>query len=87
MAHPYLQLHAPPRRGRAADTLRLLVALGLRRAGMRLDALARRLEACRPAAPRSLQGAVEFHADAGAPEGALYVDGRLVGWLEGVNRL
>lgn len=30
---------------------------------------------------------LEFHAEAGAPEGALYVDGRLVGWLSGVTRL
>jgi hypothetical protein len=30
---------------------------------------------------------VEFHAEAGAPEGALYVDGQLVGWLPGVSRL
>ena len=30
---------------------------------------------------------LEFHAEAGAPEGALYVDGRLVGWLPGVRRL
>jgi hypothetical protein len=29
----------------------------------------------------------EYHAEAGAPEGALYVDGRLVGWLSGVRRL
>lgn len=29
----------------------------------------------------------EFHAEAGAPEGALYVDGRLVGHLIGVTRL
>ena len=29
----------------------------------------------------------EFHAEAGAPEGALYVDGRFVGWLSGVSRL
>jgi len=29
----------------------------------------------------------EFHAEAGAPEGALYVDGRLVGWISGVSRL
>lgn len=29
----------------------------------------------------------EFHAEAGAPEGALYVDGCLVGWLPGVSRL
>lgn len=30
---------------------------------------------------------VEFHAEANAPEGALYVDGRLVGRLPGVTRL
>jgi hypothetical protein len=30
---------------------------------------------------------VEFHAEAGAPEGALYVDGELVGRLPGVTRL
>ena len=29
---------------------------------------------------------VEFHAEAGAPEGALYIDGELVGYLE-VRRL
>jgi hypothetical protein len=29
----------------------------------------------------------EFHAEAGAPEGALYVDGELVGRLHGVHRL
>lgn len=30
---------------------------------------------------------LEFHAEAGAPEGALYVDGKLVGYLPGVSRL
>ena len=30
---------------------------------------------------------IEFHAEAGAPEGALYVDGRLIGYLPGVARL
>ncbi len=30
---------------------------------------------------------VEFHAEAGAPEGALYIDGLLVGHLAGVSRL
>lgn len=37
---------------------------------------ARRAAAARPALPR-----VEFHAEAGAPEGALFVDGHLVGHL------
>jgi hypothetical protein len=30
---------------------------------------------------------LEFHAEAGAPEGALYVNGQLVGQLAGVTRL
>lgn len=30
---------------------------------------------------------LEFYAEAGAPEGALYVDGELVGTLVGVSRL
>jgi hypothetical protein len=30
---------------------------------------------------------VEFHAEAGALEGALYVDGQLVALLPGVSRL
>ncbi len=30
---------------------------------------------------------IEYYAEAGAPEGALYVDGRLIGWLAGVRRL
>lgn len=30
---------------------------------------------------------LEFYAEAGAPEGALYLEGQLVGWLQGVKRL
>jgi hypothetical protein len=30
---------------------------------------------------------LEFYAEAGAPEGALYVDGHLIGFLPGVKRL
>lgn len=30
---------------------------------------------------------LEFYAEAGAPEGALYLDGQLVGWVGGVRRL
>lgn len=35
-----------------------------------------------PAAPQ-----LEYHAEAGAPEGALYVNGQLAGWISGVRRL
>jgi hypothetical protein len=30
---------------------------------------------------------LEFHAEAGAPEGALYVNGEFVGYVPGVSRL
>jgi hypothetical protein len=30
---------------------------------------------------------LEFHAEAGAPEGALYIDGELVALLPGIRRL
>ena len=57
-----------------------------RAAATMLLALARRLtrRATRPVTEPPL---LEFHAEAGAPEGALYVDGRLVGQVMGVNRL
>ncbi len=71
---------APEARG-ARD----LAATLLRAAGLTLSALAERL-----AYPRALPLAapvIEYHADAGAPEGALYVNGQLVGHVLGVNRL
>jgi len=40
-----------------------------------------------PVRPISDLPRLEFHAEAGAPEGALYLDGQLVGWVPGVNRL
>jgi hypothetical protein len=46
-----------------------------------------RLAAPIPAPAAPLPGVLEFHADAGALEGALYVDGELVGYLPGVRRL
>jgi hypothetical protein len=73
----------------AADPLRAGAANLLRRASELLDRLARDLAHVEPRAETELvrQPVLEFHADAGAPEGALYVDGRLVGHLLGVNRL
>ena len=53
--------------------------------------LARIAAAVEPSASREASDVVEprleFYAEAGAPEGALYVDGELVGWLRGVQRL
>ena len=57
----------------------------LRAASRMLDALAERLALVE--APAAAAPVLEYHADAGAPEGALYVNGQLVGRLLGVNRL
>ena len=72
---------APPGTRRA----RVVVATMLRAASRTLEALAVRL-ALVPA-QRLAEPVVEFHGDAGAPEGALYVDGQLVGRVLGVTRL
>jgi hypothetical protein len=36
---------------------------------------------------RRARSQLEFYAEAGAPEGALYVDGQLIAQLEGIRRL
>ncbi len=65
---------------------RITAAWILRAASRALDSLARQI-AVAPAAVMTRDPKVEFHAESGAPEGALYVDGKLIGWLEGVQRL
>lgn len=77
-----LPLGAPTPASRRAR--RLLAAL-LRAASRTLDALALRVGAA-PCTPLA-EPVLEFHAEAGAPEGALYVNGLLVGHVIGVNRL
>ncbi len=72
---------APPGERRA----RTLLATLLRSASRALDTLAARL-ALVAHAP-STDPMLEYHADAGAPEGALYVNGQLVGHVLGVTRL
>lgn len=68
------------------DTARRTLALGLRGASACLARVARRL--ARPRVPvRRALPQFEFYAEAGAPEGALYLDGKLVGWINGVQRL
>jgi hypothetical protein len=54
-----------------------------------LTRLALRLSAAKDAVQVPVQ-TVEFHAlyrESGAPEGALYINGKLVGYIEGVTRL
>jgi hypothetical protein len=69
---------AAPRR--CLPVLRLAARL-LRLAARALDRWAR------APAPDDRATLFEFHAEAGAPEGALYVNGRFVGRLPGVTRL
>lgn len=70
----------------APSPSRRLAASVLRAASRLLGRLARRV--ARVHAPRPARAPVlEFYAEAGAPEGALYVDGQLVGHLTGVTRL
>ena len=79
-------IDAPPRH--ALDQgLRDVAATLLRALGALLDRAAHRLAAERRPDPSWIYPMVEFYAEAGAPEGALYVNGRLVGHIEGVTRL
>jgi hypothetical protein len=71
-----------------SDTLRHAAALGLRATSALLTRVARQLVAPLPSRrAKPTPPVLEFYADSGAPEGALYVDGKLVGWLSGVKRL
>ena len=70
-----------PETGRA----RLLVAGAVHGISISLARLARYLLSA-TTAPAG-EPVLEFYAEAGAPEGALYVDGKLVGYLPGVSRL
>ena len=66
------------------DAGRRLAAASLQRASRVLARLAAAL-ARASAEPRG-EPRLEFHAEAGAPEGALFIDGELVGYLD-VRRL
>ncbi|MBK6295067.1 MAG: hypothetical protein IPO19_00960 [Rhodoferax sp.] len=66
---------------------RLLAAI-LRAASRALARLAHQVAVTeRRSSPYVSGSVIEFYAEAGAPEGALYVDGQLVGHLSGVTRL
>ena len=64
---------------------RSLLSALLRAASRALDTLAERLAWVE--AHVDVEPVLEFHAEAGAPEGALYVNGQLVGHVLGVTRL
>lgn len=67
--------------------LRLVVAAALYRVSAGLERIAHRLIPAPARHADAVVPQVEFHAEAGALEGALYVDGQLVGLLPGVSRL
>lgn len=85
---PVLTGHRPVQRPTFSDTWRRFVAHLLRAVSAALARQAR--DVARPLHARQRRSqhdvSVEFHAEAGAPEGALYVDGELVGYVE-VRRL
>ena len=66
--------------------VRRVVAASLKSTSAALAQLAQQL-AVPPAPVCRVPEVLEFYADAGAPEGALYLDGELVGYLPGVKRL
>lgn len=72
-----------------ARGVREVTAAMLRGASAMLDRLAAGLAEAGAAAHQApaREPVLEFYAEAGAPEGALYVDGQLVGVLAGVSRL
>lgn len=84
MTNPLYVKAAP---GQPFSPLAPLVARALAAASTLLGRLADRLGAEAPALPRALPPMLEFYADAGAPEGALYLDGELLGHLPGITRL
>jgi len=68
-----------------ASTTRRALSVALRSASTLLARLSRQLAGRTPRRP--VDPLLEYHAEAGAPEGALYVDGRFVGFVDGVRRL
>lgn len=66
---------------------RHVLAFLLRTASAALDRLAERVATPAVRHEALPVAELEFYAQAGAPEGALYVDGQFVGWIQGVQRL
>jgi len=71
----------------AGESARRAAAVVLRSASAVLARLSRRLAGRAGVAAGPVDPRLEFYAEAGAPEGALYLDGELVGWVPGVRRL
>jgi hypothetical protein len=83
--HRVHTLRTWPEAALTRESWRRRLALTLRHTGAGLVQLAERLSSAQGRRRRAPE--LEFYAEAGAPEGALYVDGHLVGTLPGVTRL
>jgi hypothetical protein len=81
-----IELQGPRDEALVHEAWRWRIAGALRGASAWLARLADAMARVR-AATRRQKPELEFYAEAGAPEGALYVDGRLVGRLPGIKRL
>jgi hypothetical protein len=85
----FRELHYPAARPRLEVPRggRVLAAAALRSASAMLERLAHAVAGVPAHAAAEREPVLEFYAEAGAPEGALFVDGELVGVLAGVSRL
>jgi hypothetical protein len=66
---------------------REVLACAMRSGAATLQRLAERLAPRAAPVPMATLPRLEYHCEAGAPEGALYVDGVLFGHVQGVHRL
>jgi hypothetical protein len=80
-----IELRGSPDEAITHERWRLRLAGVLRRASRSLTRLADQLALVQ--ARKRGRPELEFYAEAGAPEGALYVDGRFAGTLPGISRL
>ena len=82
-----LQARLGPQAAPRGVPVRSTLAAVLRGASWQLVRLARKLRVAPAATGTRRVPEFEFYAEAGAPEGALYLDGELVGYLPGGQRL
>ena len=89
MVTSFRAFHPPTAVGAgAAHRGRAALATVMRSGALVLQGLAERVAPPTVATrPDAALARLEYHCEAGAPEGALYVDGVLFGYLEGVERL
>lgn len=80
-----IELSGPTDAAITHEAWRQRLAVALQLGSALLLRLAQRVARVRAARRRRPE--LEFYAEAGAPEGALYVDGQLAGTLPGVSRL